>query len=178
MTTIFIILLILSQLICFYFIILLNSKIAKFKDLEVRQDKLIREMDEAIGAYLLEMREENDRFIKELSNLQNEKIKNEVKKEVNLEMNNREQQSTENIEQKDVKIEQKKFVPKTFAVNAYAKQKTNNNQKEQQVEEINVPTTFEQQVLQLHREGKSIEEIAKVTEKGKTEIELLLKFHT
>ncbi len=40
------------------------------------------------------------------------------------------------------------------------------------------PLSFEQQVLKLHNEGKNIEEIAKLTNKGKTEIELLLKFHT
>jgi hypothetical protein len=33
-----------------------------------------------------------------------------------------------------------------------------------------------QQALQLHRQGKTIEEIARILEKGKTEIELLLKF--
>ena len=29
---------------------ILNSKLAKFKDLEARQEKIIREMDDAIGA--------------------------------------------------------------------------------------------------------------------------------
>lgn len=184
MTTILIILLILSQLICFYFIVLLNVKISKFKDLEIRQDKLIREMDDAMGAYLLEMREENDRFIKELSEMKNEKIITEVKKEVKEEKFNNEQQIPPNNEL-EIKIEQKKLVPINKVVTAYAKQKTNSSQNDQQlelneqtIEEKKEPETFEEKVIQLHKEGKTIEEIAKIMEKGKTEVELLLKFHT
>jgi len=37
--------------------------------------------------------------------------------------------------------------------------------------------TVEQQALELAKQGKSPEEIAKQLQKGKTEIELLLKFH-
>lgn len=37
--------------------------------------------------------------------------------------------------------------------------------------------TVEQQALELTKQGKSVEEIAKQLQKGKTEIELLLKFH-
>lgn len=178
MTTIFIIILILSQLICFYFIIILNLKISKFKDLETRQDKLIREMDDAIAAYLIELREENDRFIKELQNVKENNGQNSI------------QQPLPAIEPEDlaqdIKIEQKKIIPKNVVVSAYAKQKTTNSEQketettvEQKVEEQKKePETFEEKVIQLHNEGKTIEEIAKITEKGKTEIELLLKFHT
>ncbi len=67
LTTIFIILLIISQLFCFYMIVLLNAKVAKFKDLEIHQEQLMREMEESISLYLVEIREENDRLIKELS---------------------------------------------------------------------------------------------------------------
>ncbi len=40
------------------------------------------------------------------------------------------------------------------------------------------PETVEQQIVQLAKKGKTAEEIAKQLQKGKTEIELLLKFHS
>lgn len=37
--------------------------------------------------------------------------------------------------------------------------------------------TTEQRAVELYRNGKTIEEIAKIMQRGKTEIELLVKFH-
>ncbi len=61
MITALIITLFLIQLIMIFVIIILNSKISKFKDLEIRQNQLIEEMDNTISVYLLEMKDENDR---------------------------------------------------------------------------------------------------------------------
>lgn len=188
LTTIFIVLLIISQLLMFYFITLLNVKVAKFKDLEIRQNQLMREMEESISLYLVEIREENDRLIQELSE---NKPKNHVKNNENLAIINVEDQSIivhdEKKETDPSSNEQKVFVPKVIARNAYNKYKNQTNTSEpkvvkeqdqnpSQIESNQPPLSFEQQVIQLHNEGKSIEEIAKLTKKGKTEIELLLKF--
>lgn len=189
------ILLIISQLICFYFIILLNTKVAKFKDLEVRQDKLMREMDDAIGVYLMEMREENDRLIKELS-VTNTAFKNNDTKKLNMTILNEAKTSSINVtkeenDEKELLIKSKSIVPKNIAKNAYNRQKENiQSQKSsktstpirkpdlaQKEKSTSVELAFEQQVLKLHSEGKTVEEIAKITQKGKTEIELLIKFH-
>lgn len=185
LTTIFIILLIISQLLCFYIIALLNAKVAKFKDLEIRQEQLMEQMEESISLYLVEIREENDRLIKELSE---GNVTNTVKNTEKLDINKVEEQNItvnqDNIESNNHSIEQKVFVPKTIAHNAYNKYKKqlNNNKPindNDSVKESEVLVlSFEQQVLNLHNEGKTIEEIAKLTNKGKTEIELLLKFHT
>ena len=67
MVSIILIVLFICQLLSFFLIMILNSKLAKFKDLEARQEKIIREMDDAIGAYLMEMKEENNRLIEELT---------------------------------------------------------------------------------------------------------------
>lgn len=191
MVTFLMVLLIISQLICFYFIIILNMKVAKFKDLEVRQDKLIREMDDAISVYLLEMREENNRLIKELSNMNKNEIENIEKNVMNLgnDRFNETDTTQGSATGKESVLEQKNLIPKTIVKNAYNRQKeqasTNLKQNHQElfqrkVEEEkvieNLPT-FEQQVVKLHHEGKTVEEIAKITQKGKTEIELLIKFH-
>lgn len=190
MVSILIVILIVSQLISFYFILLLNTKIAKFKDLEIRQDKLIREMDDAISVYLMEMREENDRLITELSNVKQAQQNRVVTNEQNVAMIQEEISFSsilnDNVTE-EIAIESKSFVPKNIVKNAYNQHKNLNNppsfdtevsikETSETPEDTELPT-FEQQVLKLHQDGKSIDEIAKITQKGKTEIELFIKFH-
>lgn len=188
-----VIILVISQLICFYFIVILNTKIAKFKDLEKRQDQLIREMDDAISLYLVEMKEENDRLIDELSSIKqrefkNNDIKNQKMAMINLEdaQENSGAAQSESLQKKEPveNIAQKAFVPKKMAANAYKQQAVNETSAAPQAKEtktvekdMSTLPTFEQKVLNLYRQGKSIDEIAKITQKGKTEIELLIKFH-
>ncbi|SOC35581.1 hypothetical protein [Ureibacillus acetophenoni] len=183
LTTIFIILLIISQLFCFYIIALLNAKVAKFKDLEVRQEKIMREMEESISLYLVEIQEENDRLIKELSEVQPTKKVRKTADMVETEIERTTDKNEGNIDSNNLSYEQKVFVPKSIARNAYSKNKTlktNNDTKTvDNAFESNSEApiiSFKEHVIKLHNQGKNIEEIAKLTNKGKTEIELLLKF--
>ncbi|MER1984787.1 MAG: hypothetical protein ABS948_02720 [Solibacillus sp.] len=171
------------QLISIFVIVILYSKVAKFKELEVRHDRLVREMDDAIGAYLLEMREENDRLILELRAASAQPAfatqpvyippTEPVQPEVN-------QQTVEAL-----LTEARTVVPKTLVTSVYNKHKEHQQQAEQalvskverQEETPKELPTFEQQVLAYHTSGLSIEDIAKKTQRGKTEIELLIKFH-
>ncbi len=188
LTTIFIILLVISQLFCFYIIALLNAKVAKFKDLEIRQNQLMKEMEESISLYLVEIREENDRLIQELSERKQKNSERKPEKVVTL--GNTDEaivDDRKNIDDKSITtLEQKKFVPKAVARNAYNKTKNGHSniddiktvvQNDNKSTIKDQPLSFEQQVLTLRDHGKSIEEIAKMTNKGKTEIELVLKFH-
>ena len=188
-----VIILVISQLICFYFIVILNTKIAKFKDLEKRQDQLIREMDDAISLYLVEMKEENDRLINELSTMKHSEHKNNDMENQSLAMidmadrqGNSAATQENNLTKKDrgEAISPRAMVPKKLAANAYKQQTATEVPQAPQTmatknaakDLANLPT-FEQKVLNLYRQGKSIDEIAKITQKGKTEIELLIKFH-
>lgn len=188
-----VIILVISQLICFYLIVILNMKIAKFKDLEKRQNQLIREMDDAISLYLVEMKEENDRLINELSSIkQNELKKVEIKEQkvamINLEDESPHTVQDEHVSKQDEEVEiipPKTFVPKQMVTNAYKQQTPVSEsapvlQQEQEVmveKEVATLPSFERKVLNLYQQGKTIDEIAKITQKGKTEIELLIKFH-
>ncbi|MDM5332752.1 hypothetical protein QUF56_05870 [Ureibacillus composti] len=197
MVAFLIVLLIISQLISFYFIILLNTKVSKFKELEVRQDQLIREMDDAISVYLMEMREENNRLIQELT-----KAKSKNGQQPMQPINNEQivgspevekQKVQKETQENEIALTPKIAVPKSIVKNAYNRQKTqpanaetvgNQPHKEERDKgsldrqsSDESEKSFEQQVIKLHHDGKSIEEIAKITQKGKTEIELLLKFH-
>lgn len=200
MTTALIITLFIIQLITIFVIVILNSKLSKFHDLEKRQNELVNEMDNAISVYLMEMREENDRLINELKKpvdtLNKARISSEVPIHTVTEQPVMKQMETlqyhsDSIKQEEqqTEIQPRKFVPVKQAANAY------NKQKNEPIEELEETTsieaqlfsnedsnetkqpTFEQQVVEHYRNGKSIEEIAKMMQRGKTEIELLVKFH-
>lgn len=173
----------LIQMITIFVIVLLYSKLSKFQNIEKRQNELINEMDNAISVYLMEMKEENDRLISEL------KKPNVVQKTAST----RKEGTAQTIKEQPVKeqeMEPRKFVPVKQAASAYQKQKTQQQVKEKdnealekaetlsednEIQEQNL--TFEQQVINHYRNGKSIEEIARMMGRGKTEIELLVKFH-
>lgn len=173
------------QLIIIFSLILLNSKIAKFKDLEVRQDKLVQEMNDALGAYLLEVREENDRLVQQLQTtpvpMPAAEGKKPVQKLPQLEVEGIQEVSSMIPSKSELAIlEPRKFMPKTMAANVYNRQKEQTtgvepSQPAKAVEQQPV-LTFEQQVVVDYKAGMTVEEIAKKTQRGKTEIELLIKF--
>ncbi|MEC1179326.1 hypothetical protein P9B03_12585 [Metasolibacillus meyeri] len=184
--------LIISQLIIFYLIVLLNNKVAKFKDLEVRQDQLMQEMDDAIGVYLIEMREENDRLLHELTAAKNTipKIKQVEQEAAAAVLEIKHEQLSETVLKEQIAIDKKAFVPKNIAANIYKQQKRQEPERQQpstvkpELEKQEPPApkqeplTPEQQIITMYKNGQSIEEIAKQTQKGKTEVELLIKFHS
>lgn len=196
MTTALIVMLFLIQLITIFAIVILNSKLSKFNDLEKRQNELVNEMDNAISVYLMEMREENDRLINELKkqpvpqkavheNTDKQLPQHSVDKKIE---ENGDQAATVATKNSHVtEPEPRKFIPVKQAANAYKKQKSQQfDVVEESVESElftateNVPPkqlTTEQQAVELYRNGKTIEEIAKIMQRGKTEIELLVKFH-
>jgi pyruvate-formate lyase-activating enzyme len=182
MTSIVIIFLIIAQCLSFYFIVLLNVKISRLKDVEEKQQRLKDDMDDAVGAYLAEMKDENDRLIAELKKAKAQPVTREaVAAEVPVEQP---QQSVtvvrpkqapsveteadeEEVQQLEVQQLLKKdfTTPMAYAKNAYQKQRP-----------TTPPLTMEEQAKQMYKQGHSIDEIAKTLNRGKTEIELLLKF--
>ena len=149
-------------IIGFYFLALLYTKVSKFDDLERKQRKLMAEMDDSIGAYLSELKDENDRLIEKLSVI-------EIAKDT----------TNEPVSFNNAPIVDKPSTPKirvntpsrpiNLALKSYGESAFHN-----------VPEKIEPddrtKVINLHDDGQSIEAIAKALGKGKTEIELILKF--
>ncbi|MFF2176930.1 hypothetical protein ACFVT8_10775 [Lysinibacillus sp. NPDC058147] len=198
MTIILIAVLFILQLISFYFLIILNTKLAKFKDLEKKQERLMSEMDDTISVYLAEMKDENDRLIQELQRVSKSETKtNAVKQEEQIVRQEQAQPPSLKKEESTVDgpisldNEQRIYVPKNIVANAYSRQQQTGAKTEAKVvhskqqatdatkkQEAKLkPLTVEQQAIELAKQGKTPEEIAKQLQKGKTEIELLLKFH-
>ncbi|RAK23397.1 hypothetical protein B0I26_101358 [Anoxybacillus vitaminiphilus] len=166
MSTLLLVISFIFHLISFFFIILLLLKFSKVKEMETKQAKMIKDMEEAIAAYLLEFKEENEKFIHTLTKtlnrieLKNEKTDQEEKEEEAVLP-----PYLPNIEQ----IKDQVDISTTHIT--YGKLDSS-----KEIEANKEMQSIMQQALQLHRQGKTIEEIARILEKGKTEIELLLKF--
>ncbi|EON73322.1 hypothetical protein [Lysinibacillus sphaericus] len=193
MTTILIAVLFVLQLLSFFYIIILNTKLAKFKDLEHKQERLMREMDDTISLYLVDMKDENNRLIQALQVVPKPEVKTHTVQQDEEIVQPKEQDHKPGQTEVDeallpptsIDSEPRVFVSKNIVANAYSRQKqagvtvqTVSQAKDVTLKEEPQPVTLEQQVVQLAKQGKTAEEIAKQLQKGKTEIELLLKFHS
>ncbi|WP_143415839.1 hypothetical protein [Geobacillus sp. E263] len=136
-----------------FVIILLYLQLSKVKETEKRQQQMAEEMEQTFSAYLLEWKEENERFLKELTDMLTNRTKDDRK------------QSSSKADATSTKEE---ALPNYFP----------NVDDVKDIVDIRhqaMPSLVEE-AWQLFEQGKTIEEIAKILKKGKTEIELLLKF--
>lgn len=132
-------------------------------EVEKKQQAALSQSEELMSAFILEMKEENEQFISKLKTVQEWKSQpNSV-------------QTTERKSGLDIKENplSNEVYSELLAAKAY---------KEPSAEQILEPKvsedlSFEDHVLLLYSKGFSIEDIAKKLSKGKTEIELLLKFN-
>ena len=123
-------------------------------------------MDDSLAAYLSEVKDENDKLIKKIMSVQNEQQASTVKLAVNQEHNSEQKTPLINISTPRI--------PVNLALKSYAttKPKPVVNQKI----EVKLEVDDRTRAFELHDNGKSIEEIARALGKGRTEVELLLKF--
>ncbi|CAM3075640.1 hypothetical protein FITA111629_02180 [Filibacter tadaridae] len=153
------IILFLLQIIGFYFMAILYTKITKFDDLEKKQRKLMTEMDDSIGAYLAEIKDENERLIERLSSPLNEASTND---------DTLPDTGIVKLPVSEPAVEIRMNKPTTPMRKALKSYKTAAIPK--------VPEDDHSKAIQLHDEGLTTEEIAKKLDKGLTEVELILKF--
>lgn len=125
------------------------------------------EMDDSIGAYLSELKDENERLIEQLVTRERAPIAKKVTSSV---LANKQEQ-TATIEQVPPIIRvSKPTIPVNVALKSYHAVTTTQQGQTLEVEDDRT------QALKLFDAGQSIEEIAKALGKGKTEVELILKF--
>jgi hypothetical protein len=174
MTTFLLIISFLLNIVSLLAIIILYTRQNRFIDLEKKQGKMIQEMEETISTYLLEMKEENDAFMNNLN-------KNKQEKKTQKQSGGKEfPRSTKN---KEMGSHANKRLNASKAYNnpvVIPDKREGENDWEPLFlfeEGIIQEDTLVDQVITMHQDGLSIEEIAKRLGKGKTEIELLLKFN-
>lgn len=181
--------------IAFLLIIVLYQKFSTIKELEKNQSTIIHEMEQMITVYLMEMKEENEVFLSKMQQYENvtESIKD--KGNSNLPSHNKgpgSQESFEVVEKSLSKHEVENLLPQYNVVNPITnnigkKASTNSTNPKQvdmkedaksslKVKDDLYVQSLSAQALLLQKKGDTIEQIAKKLGKGKTEIELLLKF--
>lgn len=156
MTTFLLVISLILHAVGFYFIVLLFMKFQSVKHIEERQAAMLAETEQSLTAYLIELKDENEKLITKMKHMQHSEHK-----------------WKESIAPK--KSDASFPVEDTgFPVPSY----THEDRVEisaRKPEPIR-PQTIEEQAFHLNQKGFSAEEIAKQLNKGITEIELLLKF--
>jgi hypothetical protein len=144
-----------------WIIILLYLRLAKVKEMEKQQQQMTEEIERTFSAYLLEWKEENERFLTELAAILPNRSRTDHLPKDSTEPLTEGNKTTEPSEETEP-------LPSYFP----------------NIDEIKDIVDIRQQpassaadrVWQLYEQGKTVEEIAKILNKGKTEVELLLKF--
>jgi hypothetical protein len=173
MTIFLLIISFLLNIISLFAIVILYTRQNRFIDLEKKQGRMVQEMEETISTYLIEMKEENEAFMNSMNR------------------NNHEQKTGNQSESKEAPSPPAENMglqatKRMNASKAYRKPAAINEENDGEndwapllpVEErIHQEDTVVDRVIAMQKDGLSIEEIAKRLGKGKTEIELLLKFN-
>ncbi|MFO3788371.1 Swarming motility protein SwrB [Bacillus mojavensis] len=144
-----------------YAVIILYMRLAAVKETEKQQKKMLEETENTLAAFLLELKEENEKLIDNL-----DAASSQTEEKQKTEHLHAEQHSERNAVQ-----EEDNTLPEHIEglINEVERTEENVNSDAQ---------SFEDQVMALHEQGYSAGEIAQKLKSGKTEIELFLKFRS
>ncbi|MGM0873693.1 MAG: hypothetical protein ACQEWV_02635 [Bacillota bacterium] len=178
MTTILLLISLLLHVVAFYFIVVLYMKYSNVKDLSDSQRKMLEETEYSMTSFLIEMKDENERLIQNLK-----------KSPASFPQPAPYPQTVKDPETREEEIVMPKSKPSDIAINDYANSTILDDlpdyltgiNKVEDIIEINHSTQekylpFEIEAINLYKNGHTVEQIAKKLIRGKTEIELLLKF--
>ncbi|MDW0109203.1 hypothetical protein [Sporosarcina aquimarina] len=171
MTGILIAVLFVLQIAGFYMIVLLYLRAAKVDETERKQKQIMKEMEDSFALYISEIKEENERLIQQLSK-------------------HREDKSEMTFESKTIQTD---YRDEVAAASSYFNTKPSTSKvlnsyrtSQQQASSANVDSLFIsdnraketefEKVYRLSEQGLTTTEIASQLGKGKTEVELIMKF--
>jgi hypothetical protein len=171
MTAILLSISLLLHVVAFYFIAVLYMKYATIKELSDTQKRMIDEAEQAMTSFLIEIKDENERLLQHLNS--SSEHPQQRNKSVTLEkkdLQQNENPSKDNRRNAPI-VERQEDLPDYLATA---------NLVEDIIEITNAPQEkmipFELEAINLFKNGHTVEQIAKKLNKGRTEIELLLKF--
>jgi|SRR5690554_2554799 len=165
--------------ISFIVIFLLYQKLKSATEAESQFEKRISEVEDLFNSYLLELKDENKKFLGLLTHLDHlhqdeaddtdqatyKEKQAKVREHVNV-------QSDEINTEKSFQYERQALLTKA------EKQVENNSLEKIQVKDNIDTPSIESQIMHLYSTGASIEEIAKKFNRGNTEVELIVKFNS
>ncbi|MDA1475515.1 DUF6115 domain-containing protein [Bacillus changyiensis] len=146
-----------------YFVIILYTRLGAFKEAEKNQKQMLEETENTLTAFLMELKDENDKLVQELQKDRTAEIKQKPEKF-------EEEPALSLPESKEKDAADLPLYIESM-IHEVEKEEDELNQEEEE-EAI----SFEEKAVLLYEQGLSIEEVAKQLKSGKTEVELLLKF--
>ncbi|MEK3855087.1 DUF6115 domain-containing protein [Cytobacillus sp. FSL H8-0458] len=174
-------------------IILLYLRQNKLMDAEKRQEKVLIEMEEVISSYLVHMKEENDDFISKFSQINANNDSTIKEKSIPVNMNRKNDQDIAKADEQSMPLARASIYQASKAYKQNLREaedrlsekgnllslkeiKTVTESDSSQPIKEEIPSSIDDQVFILKKQGMSAVDIAKKLGKGKTEVELMLKF--
>ncbi|MEG7334107.1 Swarming motility protein SwrB [Bacillus subtilis] len=144
-----------------YAVIILYTRLAAVKETEKQQKKILEETENTLAAFLLELKEENEKLIENTDSPSSQAEKETQKSDL---------QRSEKYAERDA-VQEEENLPEHIEGLI--------TEVERQEESVNSDVqSFEDQVIDLYEQGYSASQIAQKLKSGKTEIELFLKFRS
>lgn len=191
MTIFFIIINLILNMIALLSIIILFLRQGKLFKIEDNQKKTIKEMEDLLSSFVLEMKEDNEQLIKRIEDLKNAKnfssqnnqnepssIKTPLEKTIESDVRDSDNDLSTRLEKTVGRYAVKAYQQqsKQEKVGLQAPLKESELPKKQENSNSAQQESLAGQIWNLKDQGYSLEEIAQKLKKGKTEIDLLLKF--
>jgi len=169
MLTTLLLLSLLLHVVAFYFIIILYMKYSTMKDITNTQRQILEETENSMTSFLIDMKDENEKLIKTLLTSTNMKSQKPLAKDL-IEVNQK--PNPEIKEHPKIELDQNsKELPSHLSGLDEVKDIVEFTQTSKKNK-----SPFEIEAINLYKEGNTVEQIAKKLNRGKTEVELLLKF--
>ncbi|WP_078547081.1 hypothetical protein [Litchfieldia alkalitelluris] len=158
----------------FLCMIILAQKFNQLKDMEKKQGEIMAEIEEALSGYIMQIKDENERLLQRIvSNDEMASLYVKESEEKPISSNASTFNQTFSYVEPVLTVDDFNELLRLDDQGVSPSDKINEKPKQEPV--IKEKSMLEEISL-LQQEGKSVGEIAKILDKGKTEIELLLKF--
>ncbi|KAB2337537.1 hypothetical protein F7731_07985 [Cytobacillus depressus] len=175
------------NILALFSIIILFLRQNRFLQAEKKQEKMLQEMEDMISSYLIQMKEENEDFINRMNKVKNTDIPKQkpIKMEINEQKRNDSNENDFPLQNRVGKANVNKAV-KAYKQSADTSVLHSEMDHLHPLDEIEMPKLEKEnsteysllnEVLFLKKQGLNETGIAQKLNKGKTEIELLLKFN-
>lgn len=176
MTGLLIFLLFVLNAILAFAIVLLFQRQNRLLEMEKKESQIQKESEALLTAFLIELKEENEQFISKINNLRREMSIHASGNEINGDVNREYEVYTDEVNQLNTKGYSRMQAVQAYKVNTQ-EETLPENSNEETLEQIEDKKEYSEAVYELYKQGMTIDQIAKKMKKGKTEVELLLKFH-
>jgi len=162
------------HLFAFFWIFLLSIRLKRASEIENRQNEIQKEIEDLFQSYLLEMKEENEKLLNMLEKSPNTKISKTAPVK-NDRINVETYEVPENLRSKVTQQVYQNQNPQKPRLSS-EEEKKKDYVPPIPIGEDKFEQSLSSQVVLLHEKGLQPAEIAQKLNKGKAEIELLLKF--